>query len=569
MKILFEEYAYRFPYIQEIHLCPYFFFSDDGQEAWIPYVGYYFSQEINDSVFILPKVFLFEGEGDAGNGEIAFGKYRPEDIINPEGKDNPLMKDGFDNVVFNLSVWLYQAISRYQQRHPYSGIISDAKIQNVISRRGETAETYLDIVLSLLRFGRKHSGLFTYITILNSSGNDRIHWGKTVARVAPTLQGRTPLYMEFINRNRSVNYDEQLVVLFYSVLNYLHSAYRFPFRPVFNYPLLRPDRIASMIETGSGTRQLRAIRRKYFKDELVALWQILYAFFEKAESVACRNSCDEALLVHNFNMVFEDMIDDLIGDDIPEIRSLKDNRDGKRIDHIYEDSSLVRGSDIYFIGDSKYYSDSSTIHGESVYKQFTYAKNIIQYSMDIFNGKGSYPRNLRYRDELTEGYNITPNFFIRGSIRTDSIAGGKFDFQDDCLENEGKALPDNKHFRNRLFDRDTLILQSYNINFLYVLNAYAFGTSDTGFKEKARRRFRADVISEFNRRYDFYTVTPRKGMGLSDFVSRHFKLLNGKIYRASDADGFVYLALEHDLTSENLKILDVVGEDAVVERVRL
>lgn len=399
MKILFEEYAYRFPYIQEIHLCPYFFFSDDGQEAWIPYVGYYFSQEINDSVFILPKVFLFEGEGDAGNGEIAFGKYRPEDIINPEGKDNPLMKDGFDNVVFNLSVWLYQAISRYQRRHPYSGIISDAKIQNVISRRGEAAETYLDIVLSLLRFGKKHSGLFTYITILNSSGNDRIHWGKTVSRVTPTLQGRTPLYMEFINRNRSVNYDEQLVVLFYSVLNYLHS--------------------------------------------------------------------------------------------------------------------------------------------------------------------------LRYRDELTEGYNITPNFFIRGSIRTDSIAGGKFDFKDDCLENEGKALPDNKHFRNRLFDRDTLILQSYNINFLYVLNAYAFSSSDTGFKEKARRRFRADVISEFNRRYDFYTVTPRKGMGLSDFVSRHFKLLNGKIYRASDTDGFVYLALEHDLPSENLTILDVVREDAVVERVRL
>ena len=43
--------------------------------------------------------------------------------------------------------------------------------------------------------------------------------------------------------------------------------------------------------------------------------------------------------------------------------------------------------------------------------------NIIQYNIDLLNETGSYyTENLRYRDKLTEGYNITPNFFIYGYI---------------------------------------------------------------------------------------------------------------------------------------------------------
>ena len=87
----------------------------------------------------------------------------------------------------------------------------------------------------------------------------------------------------------------------------------------------------------------------------------------------------------------------------------------KSFDHIYRDKSLVDQGDIYFIGDSKYYKEGNSIGENSRYKQFTYAKNVIQYHIDLFN-KGLKDDALRYRDEFTESYNPTPNFFIRGVV---------------------------------------------------------------------------------------------------------------------------------------------------------
>ena len=59
---------------------------------------------------------------------------------------------------------------------------------------------------------------------------------------------------------------------------------------------------------------------------------------------------------------------------------------------------------------------------KSLYKQFTYAKNIIQLNINIFNKPGGQRKSdeqeiikdVRYRDQLTAGYNLTPNFFVRG-----------------------------------------------------------------------------------------------------------------------------------------------------------
>lgn len=76
--------------------------------AKIPYVGYYYNAQINDMVFILPKVFISENN-------LAFDRYRPEEIIDLSPKNNPLKKNSDDEVVFELSVWLYQAIMDYKR----------------------------------------------------------------------------------------------------------------------------------------------------------------------------------------------------------------------------------------------------------------------------------------------------------------------------------------------------------------------------------------------------------------------------------------------------------------------
>lgn len=73
------------------------------------------------------------------------------------------------------------------------------------------------------------------------------------------------------------------------------------------------------------------------------------------------------------------MTDRLISDEKASLPDgLREQRDGKIIDHIYRDEAPFGKGQIYYIGDSKYYLDGNEIAGESVYKQYTYARNVIQ-----------------------------------------------------------------------------------------------------------------------------------------------------------------------------------------------
>lgn len=583
MKILFEEYSYPISIIEDLAMSPYFFRNEENERAQIPYVGYYYSQDLKDSVFILPKVFLWAVSDPEfpkhSTSQLAFGRWDPCKIIHSRPDDNPLKEDGYDQVVFGLSTWLYQAIKRYNVRHPYSQIIENAKIQNVISNRGTSSETYLDIILSLIRFQKEHQQLFTYISIINSSGNNKIHWGKTVSKVQPIINEDEPFYATFKNKNKIINFDEELIVLFYSVLGWLREKYSFPIKSSLNYFVFPSRQIDAMIDSGRGTRLLRSIRKKYFTDELVALWKLLYAFFEKAESIANHNYHEEALLVHNFNMVFEDMIDTLISDDNQASTDLKTNKDDKRIDHIFKDTSLVDSDLIYYIADSKYYKETTDIQGTSLYKQYTYARNIIQYNIDIFNqqdrgehlsqSKKKTIEGVRYRDPLTEGYNITPNFFIRGSIYPEDIKDGKADYSNPRLSPEKDPedirkdfIRFNTHFENRLFDRDTLVLKSYNINFLFVLSAFVLQKDNRAFRDKVKSTFRRQLIEAFNREYSFFILTP-KSLTVEEFVHKYFKDLIGKIYRSSESADTLWLALKQNSSEE--VVLDLIRADAIIE----
>ena len=453
MRILFEGQSYSPELLESFGLESYVYTTRDRNEGILPFVGYIYSPKINDTVFILPKVFLFEGSGKIDKEksllEIAFGKYSIDDVIEITPDHNPLKEDGLDRVLFGLSTWIYRAIDKYSIRHPKSEIIRRTDIRRVNSDKGEDSQTLLDTILSLIDFHKEHSSLFTYISIINSSGNNKIHWGKTISKVQPIIQNDEPYYAEFRNKNKVINYDEELIVLFYSVLEYLRQRYFFPVRANLNYDLIKPAKIDAMIESGRGTKLLRSIRRKYFKDELVLLWKLLYAFFDKSETVRSGKSREEALLASKFDRVFEDMVDGLIGDDI--FADLKENEDGKEIDHIYKDRSLVDDSHIYYIGDSKYYYYGSDVDEKSIYKQFTYAKNIIQLNINIFNTPSGQRKkneleiidNVRYRDPLTEGYNLTPNFFVRGYVKAEDLTDGHACYSEDRLTENNQIIPAN------------------------------------------------------------------------------------------------------------------------------
>ena len=556
MRILFEGQPYSPELLEDFGLESYVYTSRDKSEGILPYVGYIYSPKIQDAIFILPKVFLFEGTGnlDSKKGaiEIAFGKYAVTNVIEITKEHNPLKADGLDRMLFGLSTWIYRAIDKYSARHPKSEIIRRTDIRRVNSDKGEDDQTLLDTILSLIAFHREHANLFTYISIINSSGNNKIHWGKTISKVQPIIKDNVPFYAEFRNRDKAINYDEELIVLFYSVLEYLRLRFFFPVRANLNYELIKPSKIDAMIESGRGTKLLRSIRRKYFKDELVLLWKLLYAFFDKSETIRSGKSREEALLASKFDRVFEDMVDRLIGDDI--FTDLKENEDGKEIDHIYKDKSLVDDSHIYYIGDSKYYFYGSDLDEKSIYKQFTYAKNIIQLNINIFNTPSEERKDkdreiidsVRYRDPLTEGYNLTPNFFVRGYVKAEDLSDGHACYSEDRLSKNDQIIPANVHFKNRPFDRDTLVLQAYNINFLFVLASYVTNSDNESVKMRIHDKFRKDLISVYNAKYDFFQVTPQGD--LKDFVDAHFEEYIGKMYRSAEAP-FIWFAFDKDTTT--------------------
>ncbi|MBR6937255.1 MAG: LlaJI family restriction endonuclease [Prevotella sp.] len=537
MKIFFEEYVYEWDVVKEFLHDHYVMYLKDGKVT-IPYVGYYYSKKAEDSVFILPKVFININENKE---EKAFGIFYPEEIIDTKNEDNPLLKSEYYDEVFNLSTWIYRAIARYQERHNPENITESVEVQNVESVNGDNSETWINIILELIRFNNEHRNLFTYIARINSQGHNKINWQKTISKVQPILQEDAPVYMQFRNKTKVINYDEELIVLFFSVLDYLHDKYHFRILRNVNYTTY-PKEVEKLVVSGKGTRLLRNIRRKYFKDELVKLWQLLNVFFEKAQTMQSKSFREESLMVRNFNMVFEDMIDSLISDDTKEKHEkLKDQPDGKIVDHIYHYGSLVREDDIYYIGDSKYYKEGRDPGENSIYKQFTYAKNVIQMNMDVTSPHDKIGRK-NYYDDLTEGYNITPNFFIRGMVNPNHLNYIDAELEQERDERGEPCVEKRSHHENRLFDRDTLFVLKYSINFLFVLSAYASGRVDESYKRRIWEKFRNNIIEELKRNYHFYLL--QSNYDRTESIDKHFRLLNGKIFNSFKDDRILLFAYE-------------------------
>lgn len=561
MKIFFEEYVYKWDDVKDFLHDHYVMYLQDGKVT-IPYVGYYYSKKAEDSVFILPKVFINVGEDKK---EKAFGIFEPTEIVDTKNTENPLLKSAYNDEVFNLSTWIYRAIARYQERHNPENITEYVEVQNVESTKGDNSETWINIILELIRFNNEHRNLFTYIARINSQGHNKINWQKTISKIQPVLQDDMPVYMQFRNKTKVVNYDEELIVLFFSVLDYLHDKYHFRILRNVNYKTF-PKEVEKLITSGKGTRLLRNIRKKYFKDELVKLWNKLYTFFEKAQNMQSKSFHEESLMVRNFNMVFEDMIDSLISDDTKEKHDqLKDQPDGKIVDHIYHYGSLVREDDIYYIGDSKYYKEGHDPGVNSIYKQFTYAKNVIQMNMDVTSPKERIGR-ANYYDEVTEGYNVTPNFFIRGMVNPLHLNYTETELEQVLGKDKKPDVERRRHHQNRLFDRDTLFVMKYSINFLFVLSAYASGRVDEAYRNRIREKFRQNLIDELKHKYHFYLLQSKTDR--QDAINKHFRRLNGMIFNSFKDERLLLMAYEKGKRGA-IQLFDSIKDDFKVIRYQL
>lgn len=577
MRILFEEHQYEVTEEIQRTLKDVASLQDVEKKISVSYVGYFYNSAIRDCVFILPKVLLkdrtIEKNGEKKTIEIladvepkdkSSGRdyITPENIITKEGQEKYLSEE-YRKFVYEFAVWIYRTLCVYRKSHRNSKAIYFKELPQSGKGKRHEANTYLDILLSLIRFNHENQNFFMF-TIRNlHSGMNKINWTKTISKSQAFLtRGGVPIYLDPVNKKRKINFDEELFIIFFSILNHINKKYGFKAPINFQYELINEPRFEYYLN-GYGANRLRQIKYKYFSDKALILWDLCYAFFDSAHQLAVNTDQREYLLAKSFEHVFEAMIDELIGDsDIP--KGLKEQDDGKRVDHMYTYDALTRSDEdqtdeqIYYIGDSKYYKSGHRLGRQSIYKQYTYARNVVQWNIDLFMRDELATRNMtdeEKKDYLndkhnskfnhirlrkdggqkafdTEGYAVIPNFFLSAYVEKDRRYDGPENIHIHT-DNKGEhATYLSCQFENRLFDRDTLILSHYDVNFLYVIYLYARNKSSEklAWQRKVRRIFRDEIREVLRKKYDFYALTPLAEGADEQYLQKNFHKLLGKIY---------------------------------------
>lgn len=547
MRILIEEYQYKYEDVCDV-LKGLGVLQDVEGKVSLSYVGYYFNDDpdVNDCVFILPKVLL---EGEFGKEKV-FGHIEPRDLINAEDcKDLTTEEHTF---IYNLSVWIYRAITVFRD-HEFDRV-EDGKRQSSIvlykqapmmwHTRKRKANTFLDVLLTLQEWNKRNESFVMFIVKNLHSGYNKINWTRTISRSQAVIQesiGGTRRqgvsYLNPINKKRQINFDEELLVIYYSILQHMHDKYGFPVSINVNFPLIRGDKFKRYIDS-YGKRRLKQIKYKYFSDKALELWELCYAFFDRPDNIMLNVDQREYLLVKSFHIVFEAIIDELIAGDQKLPKELKDQPDGKRVDHLYQYQELTnndKNDNIYYIGDSKYYKRGNSLGKESIYKQFTYARNVIQWNIDLFNdGKAEEKSgHVKLRDDVTEGYNIIPNFFISAN---QNVLRPEDDIKlIDSDKEESKRRQQyylSRQFENRLFDRDTFLLAHYDVNFLFVIALYGRNhqSSKVAWRNKVRKMFRKEIQQMLKDNFEFYAMTAHADVNADTYIKENFQTLLGKVY---------------------------------------
>ncbi|MBO4564340.1 MAG: restriction endonuclease [Bacteroidaceae bacterium] len=562
MYILFEEHQYESHLVEKV-LKDIYVLQDVDKRVSVQYVGYFYNPHLHDCVFILPKVLLTEQETLVGVKQESGESVTPEMVLEPKGQEK-LSKE-YRKFIYEFSVWIYRALNVFYKANPKSKAILYKHLPQAGKGRRHQAKTYLDIVLSLINFNQENRN-FVLFTIKNlHRGNNKINWTRTISHSQAFVQDKDVVYLNPVNKKRIVNYEEELFVIFYSILNFLNGAYGFHTPINIQYELITGKQFKQYMQ-GMGKTRLMQIKYKYFSDKALQLWDLCYAFFENSYRIAINTNAQEYLLAKSFNIVFEAMIDELIGtphQDIP--KGLADQDDGKRVDHMYTDLALTSAEaqtsrEVYYIGDSKYYKSGHPLTSESIYKQYTYARNVIQWNINLFlsddtaydeldKQKREVDRgrfgNIHLQDaSTTEGYDVIPNFFISAFVNDDLKYNVQENIRPHKDKNEEHCTKVSYQFPDRLFDRDTLFLSQYDVNFLYVLFLYARNKANekSQWKEHVRKKFRDEIRAVIQKEFIIYAMRARLGVDGALYLQQHFYELNGRVFQPYGEERMTYFA---------------------------
>ena len=271
MRILIEEYQYDYKDVSDV-LKGLGVLQDVDGKVSLSYVGYYFNPEpeVNDCVFILPKVLL---EGKFGHEKV-FGHIEPKDLIKAEDcKD--LSSDEF-TFIYNLSVWIYRAISVFKE-HEYDRQGGKKNTPSIVLHRQapmmghskrRKSNTFLDVLLALQQWNKDNEHFVMFVVKNLHAGFNKINWTRTISKSDAILQTaltgtrrQDVTYLNPINKKRQINFDEELLVIYFSILQHMKDKYGFPVKINVNFSLIRGKQFDRYIN-GYGKNRLKQIKYK-------------------------------------------------------------------------------------------------------------------------------------------------------------------------------------------------------------------------------------------------------------------------------------------------------------------
>jgi hypothetical protein len=476
--LVFEEQPYSTKNLEKLCLQK-FLHQTSPTHSKCNYIGFHKNYQSNISVFVLPKIFL--------HNQKVFGKYEYEAFISKPVKEIISLQE-FE-IIKSITEKLYFCLRKYQ-REVASSIIDTELGPSIKSNIGTQYAGAFEAMLALIIFNRNNPLLYTQERqIVESKTSHAINWKKTLSSSIPVNIDESLVYFDFSRSTKGSKKDDLLLTIFYSLLNEFKG-----YDPTISIKsLIKVLNSNQFIKVKAKIRSfLRTSKSTYFSDKFRQLHSLLQSYYF-AESAAYNNDQIEFLLTNDFEIVFEKFVDSLLSDKYL-LQLYKYLKDGKEIDHLFGEKDAFKGSEIIYVGDSKYYKDPNKIATQK-YKQFTYSRNIIQENIYIINSGGNTIYSRNYRDSISEGYNITPNFFVFAVVKSNYLESSALisaDFQEPEFS---------YHFENRLFDRDSLHILYFKIDFIGLLNFYIGADKRLGISHSTLRRISKNVIQTEFRKY--------------------------------------------------------------------
>ena len=241
-------------------------YMHDQKGYYLEYIGYIFvtSEKYSGPVFILPKSFLAVDVSDPERRETLLGEsgLLPEQIFDTDKDDNVLTLSGRETFLPELSLWLFRAMVRFREDCKKEKDHENLeKLYQLTPQDNSRDRDFLSTAIRLIDFLSDHRNLFTQIHKINNSGRAAIDWNKTI-RKYPYIKEGKPYYLDLQIKDKAINIDEELIILYYSVLRYLKDKFHFPITlGDIPYELLSPSEIQRYLDTGVGKNSTQSSKK--------------------------------------------------------------------------------------------------------------------------------------------------------------------------------------------------------------------------------------------------------------------------------------------------------------------